>query len=275
MLDKIITHFRAATIVLFLLCGSAVFAAKVDTLDTYSNSMQKHIKAVVITPQKYSRKSKYPVVYLLHGYSGNYSDWVKKVPAIKNYADQYDMIIVCADGNYNSWYIDSPMKQNSKYDTYISSELISIIDAKYNTIATKQGRAITGLSMGGHGALYLALKHQDVYGYAGSMSGGVDLKPFEKNWELKEYISASSYTTDSSVYSVVDMVPLFNADSPKIIFECGTEDFFYNANVQLHEKLEMAKISHIFISSPGSHNWDFWANAIQYQLLFFNNQFKK
>lgn len=276
MLNKIITRFRAGAVVLLLLCGFTVFAAKVDTVDTYSNSMQKHIKAVVITPQKYSRKSKYPVVYVLHGYSGNYGDWVKKVPAIKDYADRYNMIIVCADGNYNSWYIDSPLKKDSKYETYIASELVSSIDAKYSTIAKKEGRAITGLSMGGHGALYLALKHQDVYASAGSMSGGVDLKPFEKNWELKEYVGdVPSYNTASSMYSVIDMVSLFNAGSPKIIFECGTDDFFYNANVQLHEKLAANKVQHTFISSPGSHTWEFWANAIQYQLLFFNNQFQK
>jgi S-formylglutathione hydrolase FrmB len=274
MLSKTLKY--SVAFLLFFLCGINAFAASVDTVTTHSASMQKDIKAVVITPAKYSKKKKYPVVYLLHGYSGNYSDWVMKVPAIKSYADAYNIIIVCADGNYNSWYIDSPEKENSKYDTYISSELVTFIDNSYSTIANRKGRAITGLSMGGHGALYLAIKHQDVYGAAGSMSGGVDLKPFEKNWELAEYVGTSAkYPERWTAYSVIDIVSQLKPDALQLTIECGQDDFFYGVNVQLHDKLTANKIPHRFTASPGSHTWEFWANAIQYQLLFFQNQFQK
>ena len=261
---------------LCLLYGFSSFAAKVDTVDTYSASMQKHIKAVVITPKDYSAKKKFPVVYLLHGYSGNYADWVKKAPAITGYSDAYNMIIVCPDGNYNSWYIDSPEKENSTYNTYISSELVTFIDNKYSTIANRKGRAITGLSMGGHGALYLAFKHQDVYAAAGSMSGGVDLKPYDTNWEIGEHLGETAkYPARGAEYSVTDLVYLLKPDALQIIIECGTDDFFYGINVQLHDKLLANSIPHRFTSSPGSHTWEFWANAVQYQLLFFQNQFQK
>jgi len=276
MVDITFKYFKAGTVVLFLLCSFTVFGANVDTVDTYSASMQKHIKAVVITPKSYKGKRRFPVVYLLHGYSGNYSDWVKKVPRIKDYADSFNLIIVCADGNYNSWYIDSPLKENSKYDTYISSELVTFIDNKYRTVANRQGRAITGLSMGGHGALYLAIKHQDVYGAAGSMSGGVDLKPYATNWELEEYLGdPDKYPLARAEYSVTDLVPLLKPNVLNIAFECGNDDFFYGINVALHEKLLANKILHSFTSSPGSHTWEFWENAVQYQLLFFQNQFQK
>ena len=66
-----------------------------------------------------------------------------------------------------------------KYETYISKELISTIDKQYNTLAKNTSRAITGLSMGGHGAFYLAFRHPDIWGAAGSMSGGVDIRPFQ------------------------------------------------------------------------------------------------
>ena len=128
-------------------------AAKVDTLDTFSPSMQKTIKAVVITPDGYSKKEKLPIVYLLHGYSGNYKDWITKVSKIQTLADQMNLIIVCPDGNFGSWYLDSPEVKESKYETYVSKELVDIIDKKYSTITSREGRAITGLSMGGHGAL--------------------------------------------------------------------------------------------------------------------------
>ncbi|MEP1086987.1 MAG: alpha/beta hydrolase-fold protein, partial [Algoriphagus sp.] len=72
--------------------------ASVDTVATFSRAMQKEIKAVVITPEDYTQSKDYPVVYLLHGYSGNYKNWIEKVPQLEAYADQYDMIIVTPDG---------------------------------------------------------------------------------------------------------------------------------------------------------------------------------
>lgn len=238
--------------------------------------MNKDIKAIIVTPDGYSASKKYPVLYLLHGYSGNYTDWSQQVPDLADYADVYQMLIVCADGNYNSWYFDSDVKPESQYETYISKELVSWVDQNFSTVSERSGRAITGLSMGGHGALYLAFKHQEVYGAAGSMSGGVDITPFPENWELAEYLG--TYAENKAGWegkSVINLTYLLTLNSLKISIECGTSDFFYNANVKLHEKLEYTNISHTFISSPGGHTWDFWRNAIKYQLVFFNANFKK
>ena len=174
-------------ILLFLFISSSIFAQRVGTLIIFSNSMQKNIKNVVITPDAYQNKNiEFPVLYLLHGAYGDFSNWITKVPEIKEYANQYNMIIVCPDGDPFSWYFDSPIDKKFRYETYISKELITAIDKKYATIKSKKGRAITGLSMGGHGAFYLAFKHQDLFGAVGSMSGGMDLVRFadKKNYEL-------------------------------------------------------------------------------------------
>lgn len=76
----------------------------------------------------------------------------------------------------NSWYFDSPVDTAYRYETHISKEVVGFIDGHYRTRANKKYRAITGLSMGGHGALFIALRHSDIFGAAGSISGGVDLK---------------------------------------------------------------------------------------------------
>ena len=251
-------------------------AAEVDTVVTYSRSMEKEIKAVVIQPQSNLKNKSFPVVYLLHGYSGNYSDWVKKVPTIKKYADLYNLIIVCPDGNYNSWYIDSDVKKNSNYETYISKELVSFIDKNYKTIPKREARAITGLSMGGHGAFYLAFRHQNVYANTGSMSGGLDLRPFKDNWELDELLGDLKNNPEKWEESSVTMLThLLQPHHLNIIFECGVDDFFYDVNVTFHKKLLEKKIPHRFTSSPGSHTWEFWSNAIKYQLQFFKDCFKE
>ncbi len=264
-------------ILLFLICNTIIInASQVDTVMVVSKSMNKPIPNIVIIPDNYSTQNKkFSVLYLLHGAGGNYTNWITKVPRIKEYADKYNIIIVCPDGGLTSWYFDSPIDEKMKYETYLSKELIDAIDKKYNTSAKKSARAITGLSMGGHGAFYLAFKHQDVWGAAGSMSGGVDIRPFPNNWDLNKRLG--SYSDHQEYWeknTIINMVYKLNPDSLKLIFDCGMNDFFYDANKRLHEKLAERNIPHDYIERPGRHNWDYWSNSIKYQLLFFDDYFK-
>jgi S-formylglutathione hydrolase FrmB len=252
-----------------------VDAAVVDTVSTYSPSMKKTIKAVIIIPDNYGSAQALPVVYLLHGYSGKYSDWVINAKGFEKAADQHQMIIVCPDGGFGSWYWDSPVDANFKYETYVATELVNWVDSKYKTIKDRKGRGITGLSMGGHGGLYLAFKHQDVFGAAGSMSGGVDIRPFPNNWDMALRLGKYSENPENwEKYTVINMLHLLKPNSLSIIIDCGTEDFFYKVNENLHQQLLYRNIAHDYITRPGAHNWNYWSNAIQYQLLFMNNYFK-
>ena len=261
----------------FLLIFSTIIfsvAATVDTVTTYSNAMKKNIKAVVITPD-HAGKTALPAVYLLHGAGGGYANWLTRVPELKEYSDDHQMIIVCPDGDKASWYFDSPKVDGSKYETYIAKELISWIDKHYPTIKDRKGRAITGLSMGGHGALYLAFKHQDVFGAAGSMSGGLDLRPFAGSWGISEHLG--TYATRPEAWeqnTVINLTHLLTPTSLQLIIDCGIQDFFYNVNTAFHQKLLDRNIPHDFISRPGTHNWEYWRNAVKFQLVFMNNFFE-
>lgn len=264
-----------ATILLSFLAFSFVHTATVDTITTRSIVMEKEIKAIVVLPDTYDGKKNYPVVYTLHGYSDNYKAWVTKSSVYKSLADTYQVILVSPDGK-NSWYWDSPVNADSQYETYIVKELVSQIDRRYKTITNPKGRAITGLSMGGHGALYLAIKHQDVFGIAGSMSGGVDIRPFPNNWSMKKQLG--SYEQNKQRWennTVINMVGQIKPGSLKLIIDCGVDDFFYEVNVNLHNKLLANKIPHDFISRPGGHTWEYWNNAINYQVLFMYLCFKE
>jgi S-formylglutathione hydrolase FrmB len=268
---------RIFVMVLFILSFHLKLqAAFVDTVSTYSASMKKEIKAVMIRPSDYATGSAFPVVYLLHGHGGDYSDWIKKVPEISGLADLYHFIIVCPDGSRAGWYFDSPVDSSYRYETYISRELVAWVDGHYKTIRNRAGRGIAGLSMGGHGALYLAFRHQDVFGATGSMSGGVDLRPFPKNWEISERLGDyARYPERWNDHSVVNLTYLLKPDSLAIMIDCGTADFFYPVNLELHEKLLLMNIPHDFIARPGDHSWPYWANAIRYQLLFMHIFFEK
>lgn len=253
-----------------------VRAANVDTVSVWSAAMDKAIESVVITPATYSQRDAFPVVYLLHGYSGDYTDWVSKAPSIKDFADRHGLIIVCPDGGYGSWYWDSPVDSSFRYETFVSDELVTWVDSQYKTIANRGGRAITGLSMGGHGALYLAMRHTDVYGAAGSTAGGVDIRPFPLNWEMAERLgSYADHPGRWDSHTVINLVHRLTPNALSLIIDCGISDFFYGVNEQLHRKLLDRNIPHTYITGPGAHNWEYWQHSVAYQLLYFSEFFSK
>ncbi|QEC75109.1 alpha/beta hydrolase [Mucilaginibacter ginsenosidivorax] len=263
-------------LIAFFISFIKVDAATVDTVLTHSNAMRQDIKAVVIRPAGYQAGKKFPVLYLLHGFSGNYSDWILKVPAITKLADEYQMMIVCPDGNFAGWYFDSPMNKDWQYETYVGTELVNWVDKHYATIADRSGRAITGLSMGGHGAMYIAFKHQDTFGAAGSMSGALDIRPFSDAFGIEQVLGKySQYPERWEKNSVINMIYLLKPNSLLITFDCGYDDFLYPANVAFHNELLMRKIPHDFTVRPGAHTWEFWSNSVVYQALFFSRYFNK
>ncbi|MEO7983735.1 MAG: alpha/beta hydrolase family protein [Bacteroidota bacterium] len=250
-------------------------AAVVDTVSIYSNAMQKEFKCVVIKPAAYKKtKAGFPVVYLLHGYGGWYSNWLIRVPELKDYADQYHLMIVCPDGATSSWYFDSPVDPAMKYETYIGVEVPAYIESHYRAIKDRKARAITGLSMGGHGGLFLGFRHAGLFGACGSMSGGVDLNYLRNKFDVSKRIGDTiAYADNWKKYSVINIIENYPKDSLAIIIDCGTQDIFYNNNHALHDKMLKLKIPHEYIERPGKHEWAYWRNAIRYQLLFFSNYF--
>jgi S-formylglutathione hydrolase FrmB len=263
-------------LLLTFVCFSAK-AAKVDTIQVFSASMNKHIKTCIIVPDNYKKSKKnFPVVYLLHGYGGNYATWVKSFKEVGQQVDKYGFIVIGVDGNYSSWYFDSPIDPSFKYETYIINELVPFVDKNYKTITNREGRAISGLSMGGHGALYLSFKHQDIFGAAGSMSGGVDFRPFAEKWDIKKRLgSITEFPDNWDGNTVTNMLELVKDNNLKLIIDCGVDDFFIDVNRELHQKMLTSKISHDYIERPGQHNIQYWENSLKFQLFFFHIFFNK
>lgn len=251
-------------------------SAVVDTVSIYSKAMSKEFKCVVIKPTLIQDKSTpLPVVYLLHGYGGWYSNWLIRVPDLKNYADTYQLMIVCPEGGYSSWYFDSPVDSTMKYETYVAKEVPEYIESHYIVIRDRKARAITGLSMGGHGGLFLGFRHADFFGACGSMSGAVDLNSSRNKYDIMKRIGDTiTNATYWNKYSVMNVVENYPKDSLTIIIDCGTEDVLYPGNHALHEKMVKLKIPHDYIERPGKHDWAYWRNAVRYQMLFFSNYFK-
>ena len=257
--------------------GCAIFvavaghAAKFEQLKVKSPSMGREIPVNILTPDAPGR---YPVAYLLHGHGSGCEKWITIKPELEARADSLGLIIVMPTGD-NSWYWDSPVDPSMKFETFISKELVDYVDSRYPTVADSGHRFITGLSMGGQGSLWNAVNHPDVFGTMGSLSGGVDITFSPESWNIKDALGPIEENRERwESFRLPNRVEQFKDGGQAIIITCGTEDFFFGINEDLHKKLLDAKVPHHYITSPGGHTDQYWAELIDYHLLFFLNNLK-
>ena len=178
---------KTVFIIFFLLRIGNVFAQ--DTLVISKPYIPYPDTTLIFTPQNSSQLNKISLIFLLHGWSGNYAQW-NIITNLQSYADKYKMIIVCPDGFYDSWYLDNTFEPRVQFERFFWNDLVPEILQKYKVDSTKI--FISGLSMGGHGALMLFLKHPDFFLSAGSTSGILDLTAFPEKWGIKKEIGRAS-----------------------------------------------------------------------------------
>lgn len=258
---------------LLTLLWSVCSAFTVHTVPTDNLPVEAKVTVAVPAGYEETAETRYPVVYLLNGYGGDHITW-SKITDIDSLATVHDVIIVCPAG-LNSWYWNLPYNPELRMESYITADLVPWVDANYRTVAEPGQRAITGLSMGGHGGLWLSVRHPEIFGNAGSTSGGVDITPFPTNWNLAEllgdYEQNKQAWFDHSVISLIDSPSLPQLN---IIFDCGYDDVFYNVNNRLHEDLDKRGIRHTYLTSPGNHNSAYWSRSILPQFDFFDECFR-
>lgn len=276
------THVRACWFVLALLFG-AFFSAPALAFQTRivsipSAAMHRAFDATVVLPADYARGKKaerFPVIYVLHGSGGNYADWTANTH-IGKLADRYHVILVMPDGGHESWYIDSPFDPHSRYETYVGTEVVSYVDTHFRTVASRDARAITGLSMGGFGALRIALDRRDTFGAAGSISGAVDPRNCEDEPGISDVFGdPEQHASFWNNNAIIASARTFEHAHIALTIDCGVSDFFVQSNRTLHEKLVELGVPHDYAERPGGHDWNYWSNSIRYQVLFFSTAFQR
>jgi S-formylglutathione hydrolase FrmB len=257
--------------ILFTILLGALFAlhyfrtrpVHTETIQFRSNLLGKTLPYVAVLPPKYSFVSainkRYPVLYLLHGWSGHYDSWQKNTGLVQ-YAADHQLIIITPEGN-NGWYTDSATNATDKYETYILQELIPDVDSRFRTIADRQGRGIGGFSMGGYGALKFGFKHPDLFSFVASMSGALDA-PIRMDDEsiLQTFGDAtSSPRRDNDVLALAANVPVEQIKQlPYIYFDCGRDDPWLRVNQRFAEILRTHNVRFEFHEVPGNHTWTYW-----------------
>jgi S-formylglutathione hydrolase FrmB len=282
---------------LFLVAAPHAFAQiglLKETLKVKSTILSKDMEYSVYLPGDYETSNRrYPVLYLLHGYTDDETGWTQFGEAhliadkVIQSGEAAPMIIVMPDGGV-TWYVNS-YDGKVKYEDYFVNEFIPYIDSTYRTRPTKQYRAISGLSMGGYGTLIMATKHPELFSSAAPLSAGVFedeeiVNSNDERWRIvlgdiygkKELTGRNRLTDHYNKNSVLKIIETGNTEEIKKVrffIDCGDEDFLIKGNMALHSIMIDKKIPHEFRVRDGEHNWTYWRTSLPDVLKFVSESF--
>jgi len=253
-------------IVLFFL--SQPIAGSEFTIKIKSLILSNKVAVTVILPHQYKIAEKnYPSIYLMHGFNGDNHTW-KRVAPLQKFADSCEVLFICADAS-NSWYVDSPIKSGCNYESFFIKELIPFIDSSYKTIRDRNGRALCGISMGGHGALTLISKHPDMFIAASSICGIMDLGEFHDRWELTRIFGPYENNPQSWYKnSFVSLYKNLKGTGCAIFIDCGLSDFALTSTRIVDSLLNNSGIAHEYYERPGSHTLEYPARVFKDHMVF-------
>ena len=261
-------------LITFLLSFHYILLSAQDQLVLKSNLIPGDDTVWVFKPLSYDTSECYPAIYMLHGIWGNYRSWDELIN-LQEYADKYRFIIICPDGFSDSFYLNSPVDTNWQFESFFTDILYPKMLEQYSINESKI--FITGLSMGGTGAMHIFLKNPDLFLSAGSTSGVMDL-----NYSSCKYTSLSrilgDYDSNRQLFkshSPVNLLQEIMGTDKHILFDCGSEDYLYESNNAFRKKCDELKIQATYISRPGKHERTYWQKSINYHFDFFNSLIRK
>jgi S-formylglutathione hydrolase FrmB len=287
-----------ATLLLLLSCSLAhgqPMGKVIETQTVRSKTLGRDVPYTVYLPADYNVSERtYPVVYLLHGLSGDNTQWLQW-GEINRYADKAiadgtipPMILIMPDAR-RSWYVNSH-DGKVKYEDFFIREFMPVVEKTYRIKAEKAYRGVAGLSMGGFGALLYALKYPGLFAAAGALSPGVyddeELVNMADAERKKVYGQVMDTTLqgkdrlnqawyDNSVLGLIKGKPTAELAKVRYWIDCGDDDFLTRGNALLHVALSEKKVPHEFRVRDGAHNWTYWRSGITDALRFIGDSFHR
>jgi putative tributyrin esterase len=235
----------------------------------FSRALQKATAANVILPET-QVEGPFPVFYLLHGLSDDHSIWQRRT-SIERYVQGLPLIVVMPDGG-RGFYCDA--EEGMAWETALVGDLIPFIDKMLPTVAERSGRCIGGLSMGGYGAVKLALRHPQLFCSANSHSGAMAFAHYPLSADPADAFAVefTRVIGRNPVGGPNDLFALAKAlepdDRPALSIDCGTEDFLLDANRTFHAHLDSIGYAHDYREFAGGHVWSYWDEHVQEALQF-------
>jgi len=257
--------------------SKGIVSDTVESKSFFSTALARDMPYEVVLPVGYSGSQEhYPVLYLLHGWQGDETNWVVLTHLVED-ASAYKLIVVTPRAG-NSWYVNSATQAKDRYADYIFQDLVAEVDAHYRTIASPHERAIAGLSMGGYGAMLFSLRHPGAFAFAASISGafagpsGIEsvMPQLKPSTDEAFGVAGSATRKQNDVGTLIGAAD--RAQQPYFFLECGTSDPLLPSNRRVVEKLSSHGFAYEYHEFPGAHTWPFWNGALPTMLEALSRQ---
>lgn len=239
-----------------------------------ASALGKRVDLHVFMPEKYD--APLPVLYCLHGLSGDYEDWNRGFD-MSGLCDKYGWMLVMPDGGRN-YYVNNPSPGGFNYEDHLIMDIIPFIDKTFPTQAERGGRAICGISMGGYGAFMLALKHPELFCATSNLSGSLyfthETTPPNHSDYVNHLLSALPVQGAYDVFILAENLRQAEAELPAMHFHCGTEDRLFDCNKAFHHYLEELGVEHVWSEYPGQHDHPYWSEHLEETFEFMSRFLK-
>ena len=237
-------------------------------LKYFSPALQKATAADIILPE--GKTGPFATFYLLHGLSDDHSIWHRRT-SIERYVADLPLIVVIPDGG-RGFYCNA--RQGMAWETAIVRDLVGVVDNLFQTRPMASGRCIGGLSMGGYGAVKIALKHPDLFCSSNSHSGALAFahhplsRENDKAWadEWIRVVGENPEGGPDDIYALARSLPPDRR--PAIRIDCGADDFLLDDNRDCHHHLERIGYPHEYAEYSGAHDWGYWDLHVQEAIAF-------
>ena len=239
-------------------------------MNVYSKELKKSVGVNILIPEKcLNASTPYKTLWLLHGLSDDHTAWMR-YSSIERYADAWGIAVIMPNAS-RSWYTNTAYGAN--YFNFITNELPQLCRGLFRGMSSvREDNIVAGLSMGGYGALKLALTCPERYGACISLSGSFDITRRGREYNLDEWRSIFGYEIESALdlagsehdlFALVEKNKNEKKPFPKLYMWCGVEDGFININRIFDEHLTRLEVPHVFEESEGNHTWKWWDLHIQ------------
>jgi putative tributyrin esterase len=238
------------------------------TINYFSQSLKKASSFNIVFPDDLPRP--WSVFYLLHGLSDDHTIWMRRT-SIERYVAGLPLVVVMPDGG-RGWYTNAASPAGLAYEDDLIKDVVGLVDRTFPVKAGRSGRAIGGLSMGGYGAIKLALKHHETFASANSHSGALafarrdPVNARELSPEFTAIFGDHPKGSDNDPFALVERID--HGRIPAMRIDCGADDFLLEDNRSFHKHLESMKIPHEYAEFPGTHEWAYWDKHVQEAVAF-------
>ncbi|KPK62499.1 MAG: esterase, partial [Planctomycetes bacterium SM23_32] len=232
----------------------------------FGTAIAKQTNMTILLPQDVEAGGPFPVLYQLHGLSDDDTAWTRWT-SIERYVRGLPLIVVMPD-SARGFYTDAA--QGPAYEAHIMEDVMGLVDRFLPTVQAREGRAVGGLSMGGYGAMKLALKYPDRFRSVAAHSSAFDVGrrvgDHDRAEEFRRIFGDEPAGGRNDPFHLAEQVD--RQMLPAIRFDCGTEDGLIEENRAFHAHLAELGIRHEYQEFPGAHDWGYWDVHVREALAF-------